>query len=672
MRGLRPAVLALAGIAFVACTNDPYPDSDDHTKVRYRALAGPPRTLDPAVTYNVSDHQITANVYESLLEYHYLKRPYTLMPALARTVPDARELPDGRVAYAFTLRPGMLYQDDPAFALGGEGRSTREIVAADVAFELMRIADPDVVSPVVATFQKIDGFAEFSARLRALREDDPDFAELRIDRQYEAAGGISGVVVEGPQDLEIVLREPYPQLLYWFAMPFTAPVPWEAVAFYDGQEGRPFFKEHPISTGPFQLARYDKQSRVVLERNDNWYGALHPEWRAPGTVYPSEGEPGDAERGLLDPEYVGKPLPFLERIEFRVEKESIPQFNKFLQGYYDASGIIQESFDRAVHEGDLSPGMAARGMRLVKSVDPDIYYIGFNMDDDVIGTPAGERGRRLRQAMSLAIDTVEFTRVFNNGRGVPAQSPLPPGIFGYDASYVNPYRVVDLRHARELLREAGYPQGIDPETGEPLHLTFDVGDPSTRGRLRYQFFVDAWKPLGLDVELAATNYNEFQQKIRRGAYQIFFWGWVADYPDPENFFFLLWGAMASSKNPGAPNTANFDNPRFNRLFVEMKNLQNGPRRLALIREMREIFEHETPWIALFHAEAYALYHHWIHNVKPAGISFPASKYVDIDTVDRQALREEWNRPIVWPAYGIAAFALIVTIPGIRTFLRERQ
>ena len=84
-------------------------------------------------------------------------------------------------------------------------------------------------------------------------------------------------------------------------------------------------------------------SRVALSRNENWYGVEHPEWRAPGAVYPSQGEPQDAQLGRLDPAYVGKPLPFLDRIEFRMEKEAIPAFNKFLQGYYDASGIIQES-----------------------------------------------------------------------------------------------------------------------------------------------------------------------------------------------------------------------------------------------------------------------------------------------------------------------------------------
>jgi ABC-type transport system substrate-binding protein len=644
----------IAGLAAVlvifSCTNNPYPDSDAGVKIRYLRLAGPPKTLDPAVSYNAADHAILANVYETLLEYHYLKRPYTLMAGLAEEVPTARPLADGRVAYRFRLRPGMRFQKDPCFDPEGRSPADREILASDVAFQLMRIADPEVISPVVATFSKIEGFETFSNRLMALRESDPEFGEQRIDRQYAAAEGVEGLIVRGPHELEVVLSEPYPQMLYWFAMHFTAPVPWEAVAYYDGSEGRPFFKEHPVSTGPFRLTRYEKHSRVVLERNANWYGALHPEWRA----------------------YTGRPLPFLDRIEFRLEKEDIPGFNKFLQGYYDASGIIQESFDRAVQEGDLSPAMRERGMQLAKSVDPDIFYIGFNMNDPIVGTPAGEGGRKLRQAMSLVIDAVEYARIFQNGRGVPAQSPVPPGIFGHDPDYTNPYRTPDAERAKALLAEAGYPGGIDPETKRPLRLSFDTGDASTRGRLRYQFFVDAWRRLGVDVELAATNYNRFQDKVRDGAHQIYMWGWIADYPDPENFLFLLWGPNASSENPGAPNTSNFAHPRFDALFPIMKDMPNGPERRAAILEMRQILEHERPWIELFHREAYALYHGWIANVKPAGISLPASKYVDIDPAQRQELRLAWNAPIVWPIWALAALFTLIVAPGVVTFLRERQ
>jgi ABC-type transport system substrate-binding protein len=309
----------------------------------------------------------------------------------------------------------------------------------------------------------------------------------------------------------------------------------------------------------------------------------HPEWKAPAATYPSEGEPGDEAAGLLDDSYVGRPLPFVDRMELRFDKDPIPSFNKFLQGYYDASGIIEESFDRVVKEDRLSDDMAARGMRLTKTVRPSVFYLGFNMEDDVVGAPAGERGRKLRQAMSLVVDSDEFTRVFQNRRGVPAQSPVPPGLFGYDTDYVNPYRTVDLERAKRLLAEAGYPGGIDPATEKPLSLTFDTGDTTARSRLRYQFFVDEWRSLGLDVEIAATTYNQFQDKVRRGAYQLFMWGWVADYPDPENFLFLLWSEMVRSQ--GGPNTANFADPRYDALFVEMRDLPNGERRRALIDEM---------------------------------------------------------------------------------------
>ncbi len=470
------------------------------------------------------------------------------------------------------------------------------------------------------------------------------------------------------RELELILDEPYPQIRFWLAMNFTSPVAWEAVAFYDGEAGRDHFAEHPVGTGPFRIAHYDKRARIALEREPSWYGALYP--GAPGTVYPGEGEPGDALRGFLDAGRVGKPLPFLDRIELRRDKEDIPAFTKFLQGYYDVSGIPQESFDRMVHEGALSPEMAALRMKLAVSVAPDISYLGFNMDDAVVGAPAGERGRKLRQAMSLVADVVEFKRIFTNGRGIPAQSPIPPSIFGYDPDYRNPFRQVDPERAAALLREAGYPGGLDPATGKPLHLSFDTGATDTRSLLTFQFWVDAWRRLGLDVEIAATSYNQFQDKVRRGAFQIFQWGWVADYPDPENFLFLLWSGMARSKN-GGPNTANFQDPAFDALFERMKARDDDAERLRLIHEMRGLLEEERPWIELYHREGYALYHGWVSPPKPAGLAFAVDKYRQLDPAQRAERRAAWNRPIRWPAYALAAAAALVVIPGIRTWRRER-
>ncbi len=275
--------IALWALALLACNNHPYPPTEGDEKVLYSSFREAPRSLDPAVAYDTGAHAITGSVYDTLLEYHYLKRPYELIPGLATNLPSQRPGDPGYTVYRFDLRPGMMYENDPAFALDEPGRTTREIVAADVAFELCRLADPAVNSPVVEPFSNIQGFQDFGQALTQHRED-PAFADLPVQDQYASLGGISGVRSVGDHGLEVAVRSDYPQIQYWFAMPFTSPVPWEAVAFYDGQEGRPRFADHPVASGPYRLDQYDRQSRMVLEANPNWYGAMHPEWAAPGAV----------------------------------------------------------------------------------------------------------------------------------------------------------------------------------------------------------------------------------------------------------------------------------------------------------------------------------------------------------------------------------------------------
>jgi oligopeptide transport system substrate-binding protein len=671
--GLRVRILAGAMLVLgMACTNNPYPDGDSDKKVLYRNMSrSAPKTLDPAVAYSTVDHIVTGSVYDTLLGYDYLARPYRLIPALAEAVPREEVGPDGSRAFRFRLRPDLVFDEDPCFELSAPGQRSRAILASDVAFELMRVADPSVGSPVSTVFERIVDFEEFAVRLDAAREGDPAFRELRIDQQYRSVGGIEGIRVTSERDLEIVLEEAFPQILYWFAMEFTTPIPWEAIVYYDGEQGRDLFAEHPVATGPFRLGRYEKQSRITLVRNENWYGARHPEWKAPGATYPTEGSAEDRERGLLDPAAVGRPLPFLDAIELVYEKEPIPAFNKFLQGYYDYSAIVEESFDQVVSEGGLTPEMQAMGVELSRTPVPAVYYIGFNMDDPVVGRSGGERARLLRQAMSLAVDGEEFIRLFFNDRGIPAHSPLPPGIFGNEVGLGNPYRSVDLDRARALLVEAGYPRGLDPETGKPLRLQFSTSDTSARGRLRYQFLVDSWGRIGLDVEIVATNYNQFQDQVRRGAYQMLFFGWGADYPDPENFLFLLWGPLSRSKS-GGPNAANFDDPEYNRLFLEMRDMPNGPERLAVIEDMLQILRVERPWIELFSPEEYVLSHGWLRNMKSFGMSVPMFEYYDVEAGPRAERRTAWNEPLRWPAVVLCLALVAAVAPAVRTFLRERQ
>lgn len=666
------AVAALVALV-LACSNDPYPPADEQAKVLYGSFVEPPKKLDPATSYSMNEHIYTGAVYGTLLEYHFLKRPLELQPSLATALPEVVDLGDGRTRYRFALRPDLFFHDDPCFELAGPGMRTRPITMADVAFELARIADPKVGSPVTDPFSHIEGFREFSERLSARREADAAFAARPVNEQYAEVGPIAGVATPSSHVLEITLAKPYPQILYWFAMQFTSPVPWEAIEYYDGQAGRDRFDDHPVGSGPFQITRYDKRAIIVLERSASWHGARHPEWKAPGTVYPSEGEPGDREEGLLDD--AGRALPMIDRIEVRREKESISRFTKFMQGYYDTSTVSVDNFDTVIRNDALSPEMAERGIRLEKEVAPVISYVAFNMNDPLVGrggTQAEQaRNRRLRQAMSLVIDSQEFLRIFLNGRGLAAQSPIPPNIYGYEADYRNPFRTPDLERAKALMVEAGYPGGIDPKTGDALKITLDSANTTTQGMIQLQFFTNAWKKLGLDVRIDATNYNQFQEKLRNGAHQIFDFGWGADYPDPENFLFLFSSKMGNDAF-GGPNAANFADDRFDALFDRMKIEPNGPRRMEHIRAMRTILEQERPWIELYFPENYALLHGWVSNVKPTGMSIPTYQYLDIDPVRRADHRRAWNDPIVWPAWVLAAVVVAVLAPGIRTYLRERQ
>jgi ABC-type oligopeptide transport system substrate-binding subunit len=175
--------------------------------------------------------------------------------------------------------------------------------------------------------------------------------------------------------------------------------------------------------------------------------------------------------------------------------------------------------------------------------------------------------------------------------------------------------------------------------------------------------------LGIQLVLRTTDYNQFQQKMANGNAQLFRWGWNADYPDPENFFFLLFGENAKV-GKGGENAANYQNPEFDRLFQAMRNLPDGPERLTLIRQMQEILRHDAPWVFGVHPKSFSLRHAWYRNFKPNLMANNGLKYLRIDAGQRAARRLEWNQPVYWPLV-LAALLLIALIsPAFRLYRRR--
>jgi ABC-type transport system substrate-binding protein len=699
--------------------NNPYPASDSGKNILYSSFSERPKHLDPAQAYTSDEYDFIWQVYEPPLQYQYLKRPYTLIPATAAAIPkphyfssSGAELPAsaGDIAYSvyeIHIKPGIRYQPHPAFAQDAAGHSlyldlkpgdlrdkfsladfprsgSRELVAADYVYQIKRLAHPRIHSPILGHMSDyIVGLKEYAALLeqedRARQAGRPEgtppaWASLG---KHE----IAGVEVVDRYTYRIKVRGKYPQFIYWLAMPFFAPVPPEADLFY-AQAGMAeknlSLDWYPVGTGPYMLTENNPNARMVLSRNPNFRGE----------AYPSEGEPGDAAGGLLAD--AGKTAPFIDSIVFTREKEGIPYWSKFMQGYYDQSGISNDNFDNAVRisiEGEtaLSPEMESRGIRLKTSVATSIYYLAFNWLDPAVGgqgdTAQQERARKLRQAISIAVDNEEFISIFANGRGVPGQGPVPPGIFGFrgDDGSFNPVvysKTGDAWHrksvaqAKTLMAEAGYPDGRDASTGQPLVLYLDTTGGGPGGKAQLDWYRKQFQKIDVQLEFRTSDWNRFQEKIRKGNTQLFIMGWNADYPDPENFMFLLHGPQSTVKT-GGENRANYTNPEFDRLFEQMKNMENGAERQAIIDRMVAVLRQDAPWVWSYHPKDYSLSHAWLTNVKPNRMARNGLKFYRLDLAQRAARRAEWNRPVVWPFLVLLALLVLGTLPALRTW-RARE
>ncbi|WP_198942541.1 ABC transporter substrate-binding protein [Methyloprofundus sedimenti] len=684
--------------------NSPYPASaEKNQSVLYSSFSERPRHLDPAKSYSSNEYTFIGQIYEPPFQYHYLKRPYELEPLTATQMPEvtymdssekelAMDAPADEIAfsdYIIEIKPGIKFQPHAALARNQKGEylyhklkqtqlsdinvlsdftrtGTRELTAADYVHQIKRLVHPQISSPINELMkQYIAGLDDYAVTIK----DKP----LLALEDY----AISGVQVLDKYRYKIRIKGKYPQFIYWLAMPFFAPMPWEADAFYSQQgliDKNITLDWQPLGTGPFMLEENNPNLRMVMLKNPNYHAAF----------YPQEGEPGDKEKGLLQD--AGKRLPLIDKAVYQLEKETIPYWNKFLQGYYDASGIASDSFDQAVQftgggELGLTPSMQDKGIQLQTVVTSSIFYMGFNMLDSVVGGDS-EQARKLRLAISIAIDYEEYISIFMNGRGVAAHGVIPPEIFGFHAGEqgINPYvydwdgkqaRRKPLQTAMQLMQEAGYAEGIDKKTGEALILYLDTAASGPDDRARLNWYRKQFSKLGIQLVIRATDYNRFQQKMLNGNAQIFMWGWNADYPDPENFFFLLYGPNGKVTH-GGENAVNYQNRDFDRLFKQMSYMENTPERLAMVKEMQEIIRHDAPWVYGFHPKSFSLSHNWYYNLKPNLMANNKLKYQRIDPKQREILRKQWNQPVLWPIVLVVFLIVLLVLPAVRSFQRRAK
>ncbi|HOM61425.1 MAG TPA: ABC transporter substrate-binding protein [Anaerohalosphaeraceae bacterium] len=585
---------AIAAAVFVGCRKSSTPAQTDRMLIRL-PLFTKIQTLDSGNLTDVYSLGIASQIFESLYEYHYLKRPCELVPLLAEEMP---QISDDHLTYTIRIKKGIFFQDDPCFP-DGKGR---EVTAADFVYALKRIANvkymsqrwPDWNGRIVG----LDEFREFTKGFQ--RELDVDYSRP-----------VEGLQALDDYTLQFKLTKPWPQLAWYLASAVTAPAAREAAEYY----GRDIMY-HPVGTGPFRLKIWQRSFYIELVRNETWHGGF----------YPAEGEPSDAENGYLAD--AGKPLPFADAILYRIIEEFQPAWLMFLRGDLDMMQIFKDNFSQAVNPDTLTaaPEMSERGIRLLVFDDPSVFWVGFNMQDAVLGP-----NKPLRKAICRAIDRQAANRLFFNGVHKIAYGYLPPGLEEYDPNIVHTdYARYDPAEARALIQEA---QAL---FGGPIPpLTIAIPGTSNLDRQIGQFLQKYFADVGLQLRVDYMDWPTYLDGLNKGKLQIFFSGASPSIPDSLDMLM----AFCSWNWGYGGNHFYYSNPQFDDLYRQVEGMFPGPERTRLCRRMERIMLDDYPAAFLSHRVSIAIIHDWYKNAKPHVFSYNTAKYRKIDLEQRSRYKK---------------------------------
>ncbi len=551
---------------------------------------GKVKTLDPALADDLASRNLVGALFDTLVEYDYLARPYALKPAMLAKMPESNA---DFTRYDFTLRDDLYFADDPDDPLP---REKRRITAYDVRFAVLRIADARTHSPLFWIFRsKIVGIDEFRATTQNLAPGDFSC----YDRDFP------GIKITDDRHFSILLTRSDPRFLYLLAMPNTGVVSRRAVEKYGAD-----FARHPVGSGAFRLEKWIPNYSIDLVRNGDYR-----------TEYFSGAEsPGDRKR----------PLPLADRIEIRQVRQPMSSWLLFLQGEIDINLLDQENNDLAMG-GDLSPVLKTRGIRLIRIPDFEIRYVGFNFHNEFFaGNPD------LRKALSLAYNIRRRCEHYS-GQMMAAQTILPPGTGGYEKEYRNPFAADDYELAKKYLARAGFPDGIDPATGEHLTLTLDFFGNSTLQRQLGEITADDFWKIGIRTTPVLNNIARFYEKIRHRQMQLFRMSWIGDYPDAENFFQLFY-----SKNRDSCNRTGYCDPVFDRMYEEILPMPDSPERNLKYEKMARYLAEKCPCILEGFPISWILCHEWLENYVPGDFTFNFYKYISVDPARRAAKKATFS------------------------------
>jgi oligopeptide transport system substrate-binding protein len=539
-------------------------------------LSGQISTLDPVNSYDSISMSVVYQGYEQLYEYHYLQRPYKIIPLLAESLPKVEK---NGTRYTIKIKKGIQYHDSPAF----KGK-TRFVKAQDFVHQFKRLAFKPLIS---------NGWWLFDGRIVGLNE----FRE-EVGNDYEKLKTTSIQGLQTPDDhtLIIDLIKPYPQMINALAMSFTSPVPVEVSDHFNNN-----LTEHMIGTGAYKLDKWHRNSKITMSRFEKYHKSF----------YPGQGDRLANSRGLL--EDAGKRLPFIDKITFHIIKESQTRWLQFISSNLDFLRVPKDNYSSLVtSDGNLKEEFSKKGIVLEIFPTLTFWWISFNMNDPHLG-----KNRLLRQAIAQALDTQKYIQTFTNNIGLRATSIYPPGIPGYDPTSSLPYEY-NLDKAKELLAKAGFPNGIGLPT-----LVYDTRGSSTTQRQKAEFIKTQLEKIGIKLKIETNTFPAYLKKAKEGKLQIWLDGWSLDYPDSENVLQLL----TKQNHPPGPNATYYASEEFDKMFDELKLMDNGVNKFELMKKMEQVVFKDLPWALLYYSRDYIMYHKRLKNFRYSDLFTNKVKYL---------------------------------------------
>jgi oligopeptide transport system substrate-binding protein len=574
----------------------------DPDKILRVALRSAETDFDPVIWADQPSAWFTESIFDPMLKYDYLARPAKLLPNTLTAMP---EIQDNGGTYLFSIKSNIYFTPDPAFK-----NQKRELVAQDYAYTLKRIFDPKNKSQWLFLFEG------------KIRGADAAMAKAKKENRFDYDAPIEGIEVINRYTLRVRLNKPDYKFLFNFALVATAAMAREVVEVYGDDLGA-----HPVGTGPFVLKEWKRSSKIVLEANPDYREDI---FQADPKDYPGD----EAIVNALN----GKKLPNIGRVEVVIVEEPQPRWLSFLNHDHDYLAETPEEFViQAVPGGKVAPHLARHGIYRVAEEEPHLRYTSFNMEHPMTGGYTPEK-IALRRAIGLAYNTEEELRIIRKDQAVRTESPFPSSVIGYDPTFKTVLTEYNPAKAKALLDLYGYVDKDgdgwrDMPDGSKLDVEIAL-PPTAEYRPQDELWKKCMTAVGIKTYLKKAKLEDLRKMVRAGEFQVNPYGWVADYPDGENFLQLL---TTSSINQG--NYARFSLAEYDKLYTQAAGMPDSPERQKLYQQMVNLILVYAPWKLQVVMQRTQLVHPWIVGYKKHPFMHHSWRYMDMDLAKKQEMQK---------------------------------